>query len=546
MNIMKTQKLFSRFLALSIIALTLFACDTTKLEDAIDDFAPVIALEPINTSGAVLVVDAVTGELVTSNLQITFTGTNGNDVIDLYSDPLSEVTINGGVLNFGVDNNVNPSPENPAEITLNLSANGYLSTSRTIRVEETGNSEFRLSMVRVNNTPPGIEIVEESAGSTDASGATTEDVTISVTSTDVETQEETSAAVEVPSGSVFLDASGTPLNGELRSEVVFYNPSDPGAVSAVPEALLVNEADTILSLVAAADLSVTDESGRVATSLQGQSGKLGANGEIQNDGSYILNFVLNGATYRELQQLLRLAFISPTTAERVILYSVPQVNELPNGRVSLRYALNSEVFRSAALVYFSEQPCDNSLTINRNGNEGTLPVRITERGFFRSADLVAGRNVLQLRNITRGTKNVRVTLPFQNYEETIDICGTTNPTISLPTPPSTLIDATVNVTLECANPEERVRVTGIPAATVLYRKANAPAGTAWRVARNLDFNYNPNTQSLTGGTCSIFQVEQGEEYDLKITYDNTEESASVTITGTTVQYTQEIDDDVCR
>lgn len=535
------KKLFL-FFSISIIALV--SCETQPLEDAIDNFGIVIGLEPINTSVSVLITDATTGELINSEIETVFTGENGSNVVDIYSDPLPSVNVDGGILNFGISNDIVPAENQPVTVSLRMSAPGYLTTTRTVELLNSGENSYSVSLVSRNNAPTGVEVKDETAGSTDGSGVTTNEVKVDVNSRSSQTNEESGVVVSIPTGSVFLTADGTPLTGTLRSEAIFYNADEPEAVNAVPSELLVNEGDSAVTMLGAAELIIKDSSGKEATSVQTTASK--ATATVTNTGDYIVGFILNSATYSELQELLRLAYISPTTAERIILYSVPEVTQLNDGRVELRYLLNSTIFKSLALVYFTEQPCNSSLTIERNGNEGKLTVEITEKGFYRKSDIQANASSISLRNITSGTKKITIKLPYTTVVQELDLCNTSNPTISLPSPPTTLIDATVQVNVSCVNPDEKVRVTDIPTASVVYREEGAAQGTPWRVATDLNWDYDASVQALTGASCKISGVEVGKSYVLKISYDNNVEETTVDVTGALIEYNEVIDEDICN
>jgi hypothetical protein len=295
-------------------------------------------------------------------------------------------------------------------------------------------------------------------------------------------------------------------------------------------------------------MSITDATGKSATQITGASAKGSNNSSIENY-PYVVNFILNETRYSNAVQFIRLVYFDPRAATRVISWYSPEVIPLSGGRVQLEYILESDILRQVALVYFEEEPVDVSLNFNRNGNNGKLQVAVFDHGFIRAADLLPNQNALPFRNITKGRKTLSVGLDHLQggrYLESFEVSGPNTFTFSLPAPPPNNIDATINVVLACANSEERVRVTDIPTATVLYRATNAPQGTSWRVARNLQWNYNQDTQSLTGGSCVVTDVLEGEEYDFKITYDNNEERTSLVIDGTTVEYTEVIEEDICR
>jgi hypothetical protein len=424
---------------------------------------------------------------------------------------------------------------------MTLSANGYVTKTHRITFTETGKNGFHVNMMAEANPPTGVTVESFSTPPT-TNGVSQDSLVLTIQNDEVEAP----ASITIPANTQYLNESGIPATGAINATVRSYDLNELEALGQLDSRLLDDVEDTTLVLVSALDIDLKDANGASITSVvTNQTTKLAQN-EGLNTEDYIINFILNRSTYSELQQLLRLAYISPTTAERVILYTVPEISQLNDGRVSLRYALNSNVFKSAALVYFTEQPCDKTLTVERNGNDGTLPIQITEKGFYRAADVASGRSELELRNITRGFKKIQVELPWGNYLQSVDLCGTSNPSISLPSPPVTLIDATVNVILQCDNPAQKLRVTDIPTATALYRNNNASPGTPWRVATNLNFDYSASEQAIVGGSAVLLNVEQGERYDFKFTYDNNVEDGKLLVDGQSVEYVHTTSSSACR
>lgn len=525
----------------SIAFITIVACDTSVLENALDNFGIVIGLEPVNTSATIIVTDAKTNEIINASVQVDFKGINSNNIIDTFSDPLENIKISSGIVNFGLKNNVIPNRQNPTEVTVKLTAPGYKELEKTLSISELGSSSFTLSMINLSNPPEGITIKNNNNIVTAASdGKTTDDVKISVTNLDTDDNLQTGVNLEFAKGTVFEDQNENILTGDLSFNTTYYNPSDSRAINALPEKLLENVNDSALVVLGAAEINITDASGN---RFKGTVKKSTIN--KKNTGDYIVGFILNSNTYRELQHLLRLAYISPTTAERVILYNTPEISELPNGRVELRYLLNTNVFKNMALVYFSELPCNTTLAINRNGNEGRLGVDITEKGFFRSADIQASSNSISIRNVTRGNKNIKIVLPHTNFTQNIDLCNT-NAVIDLPSPPASVIDATMTILLSCANNDEKARVTDLPTASILYRIENAPAETPWRVATNLEWVFNSDTQVLESASCKVNSVEKDKRYDFKVTYDSNIAEKTILIDDTTVIYNETIDGSFCN
>ncbi|WP_439129329.1 hypothetical protein [Polaribacter sp.] len=526
-------------LLLFVAIITMVACNTQIIENAIDNFGIVIGLEPINTSATIIITDAKTNETVNTDVQVKFEGNNANNVIDAFSDNMNETTINSGILNFGIKNAINPDSQNPIKVKLKLTAPGFKTTEKTISISDIGSSSYTVSMINLSNPPEGITIKEDNnIISTSSDGTINDDIAISVVNQDNADNIETGVRLEVKAGSTFEDENGNTLSGDLSFTTTYYNPSSNEAVKSISENLLENVNDSSLVVLGAVETKITDSNGNEF------KGKIKTN--KKNTGEYIINFILNATTYSELQQVLRLAYISPTTAERFILYTVPEVSQLPNGRIELRYLLNGPLFRNMALVYFSEQPCNTNLMVNRNGNQGSLRVQIFEKGFNRSLDIQANTSTTSLKNIIRGAKTVRVELPHTTFQQNIDFCNTGSPSLELPSPPPATIDATVNVILSCENADEKVRVTDFPAASIYYRKANAPKGTAWRVATDLSWVFNSETQVMESASCKISAVEQGENYVFKVSYDGNLAQKTILINSTSVNYNETVDGSFCN
>ncbi len=525
----------------SIAFITIIACDTSVLENAVDNFGIVIGLDPVNTSATVIITDAKTNEIINASVQVDFKGVNSNNIIDTFSEPVENIKTSNGILNFGLKNTIVPSEQNSTEVTVKLTAPGYKELEKTLSISELGNSSYTVSMIKLSNLPEGISIQNNNNIVTTANdGKINDNVKISVTNLDTDDNLETGVNLEFTKGTIFEDQNGNSLTGDLSFNTTYYNPSDARAINALPEKLLENVNDSALVVLGAAELNITDSSGN---SFKGTVKKSTTNKKTTEE--YVVGFILNNNTYSSLQQLLRLAYISPATAERFIIYTVPEVTQLDGGRVELRYLLNTNLFQNMALVYFSEQPCNTSLTINRNGNQGKLGIDITDKGFSRVQDLQAPSNTITINNVTKGAKTIEIKLPYTTFSQSLDLCNT-NATIDLPTPPPALINATMRVLLSCTNNDEKVRVTDLPTASIVYRTENSAPGAPWRVATNLEWVFNSDTQELESASCKVNAVELGKRYNFKVIYDNNIAEKTILIDGPTVTYNEIVDGSFCN
>jgi hypothetical protein len=78
------------------------------------------------------------------------------------------------------------------------------------------------------------------------------------------------------------------------------------------------------------------------------------------------------------------------------------------------------------------------------------------------------------------------------------------------------VDAQVDVSVGCANPNERVAIKNISQASLVYRKVGTDA--KWRVITEVKWDYNKAEKALTGASTTMYGVEEGQtyEYILKI------------------------------
>ncbi|MCH8487640.1 MAG: hypothetical protein LAT75_12295 [Candidatus Cyclonatronum sp.] len=552
-------------LSVIILFLTLaaMACDTAKLTDAIDNFAPVIGLEPINTTGVVQLSDAATGDLITARTTVSFESLSGGSVIDMYSDPLLSVRVNNGFVNFGVSNDLEPSEDNPVRVRMRFEANGYQTLTRRFLLTETGTSDFTARMVRTSNPPSGVIIGTGSGGNSSESGEVEGDVVIrpsgptgsGVNPTSPETE------VKIAQGSILTDASGAVLTGALTVSTQFYDPTVGQALNALPDELR-DAAESRNGLVlTAAEMSITDASGRRAARIgTGTAGRpLPGNAVLNNEEApgdeYLIEFVLPNEVVEEYLQVLQLAilnaeedgsfeFIDLTELIGTIVTVAPAETE---GYTLISIQMNSELpFQYMLLAGLDGLVCSGVINVNRNGNSGSLSFEASQNGAFYSGSILQGRNSITVQGILPGSYKVSVNAAQSTATiESHDFCQNGDVTVDLPAPPPNTIDATVDLVLQCTNPSERLRVTSIPGATVQYRAEGAPSGTIWRTATGLEFDYNPASQALRGGTFVMNSVLKDTSYDVKILYDTETEEGVVTVTGERFTHTEIIDSDIC-
>ncbi len=270
-----TKAVLSAICILLVVGLT--SCDFSGFNQAVDDFGVVIELEPIHTSSSVLVKDANTGELINQEVEVSFAGSHGDQVIDMFSEPMPDKTLSSGILTFGISNSVKPTVDSPAEVTLQVHSDGYLSTSRTVSIEHEGSNPFSVELIRKDNPPSGVEITTNTDGQANSDGTVQQNFNVQAISKSSSTSSQTQASnvdygfeMEITEGTVFKDRNGNPLTGQLAVEVTYYNPLDKEAMKSVPMDMKTEDGNRILTYGMIA-MEITDSKGKVAASVSSGS-----------------------------------------------------------------------------------------------------------------------------------------------------------------------------------------------------------------------------------------------------------------------------------
>jgi len=103
-------------------SLSLSGCDFSAAEDALSNFDVIISLEEVNSYVALTVVDGQTGNFVQQQVNLAFFGQDSDAVIDMFSDPVADLSVSGGIGSFGIRNALVPSDSNPIEVRVQVEA----------------------------------------------------------------------------------------------------------------------------------------------------------------------------------------------------------------------------------------------------------------------------------------------------------------------------------------------------------------------------------------------------------------------------------------
>jgi len=225
---MKKLPLFSLVLLLASSAF-LSACDFTAAKEAFDDFNIVIGIDNQKTAVVVQLFDARTGEFVSRQATVEFLGDPAL-FVDTYGDPLVRLRTSSGQAGFSISDARMPTSSRPAEFDIRVTAEGYLSASRTFAIADTGAYVFQFQLVDPTSPPPGT-IAARTSTQTNAQGQTpSRTVVTPPPSTTAPT-----AGADIPAGTVMTSSTGQPVSGNLNIDVVAVDPENGAAMNTLPQ-----------------------------------------------------------------------------------------------------------------------------------------------------------------------------------------------------------------------------------------------------------------------------------------------------------------------
>jgi len=522
-------------------ALLLFAaCNTDPLNNAIDEFSPIISIKPIQTSGIITLQDMNTNELINGAVTVTFSGPGADAMVDMYSDPVERVTVENGFMNYYVSNDVIPTTDDPLKVTLNITKDGYLPLTKTISIADTGSAGFRMRLADKNNLPKGITKQTKAQTTADATtGQTADAISLVATNTGADGSSQDSTQAQIAAGSILTDANGTPLTGQLTSTVTHYSPADPQAMSYLQS---LNEEmstpDSAATLIGLTEVEITDASGHRATGLQaGQAKakqKVAAGPHMQSSlqceagqtlisskSEYNFNAPPNFYIVSDGKGYIKSSDKIQGTTYSVCIDGVPEKYSLLTDKVQVK---------------------NIDLTINLNGNDKYTVYTIFTYGYSQDYSYISKRRHF-VPWINDPEYPVTYDLTFYlptPYETSIEVGGRNSFTIDLPeATPKTH----VNVALQCKDPSKKVRVQELPY-DVLYRKVGSNGD--WNFATNTQAEYNRITRALESGSFDLAGVERGASYDVKVAYDNTEAGTQILMDSNNVNHTVTISSSICK
>ncbi len=137
-----------------------------------------------------------------------------------------------GFTTFFLSPGIEPNANKPVKFTAIFSAPGYLNAIVNVSLNKTGNSSYRVKMIKIDNTPAGVS----AATGTMQVGTNGLGSNFTLTSNASGTQS-FGATIFFTSGTRFYNSAGTELTGTLNVSIIHYNNQSESSLQSFPGGL---------------------------------------------------------------------------------------------------------------------------------------------------------------------------------------------------------------------------------------------------------------------------------------------------------------------
>jgi hypothetical protein len=525
-----------------VISLIFSGCDFNAAQDAIDDFDVIVALEEVNSFVTITFVDTQSQSFLSEEVNMSFRGDNASSVVDMFSDPVAELSVSGGLGSFGIRNSLVPSASSPVTIRVVASASGYDPGSVTVSLESTGQTSARVYMTRTAQVIQGAVSTTDTNGAAGAGGVVTQAVTAQ---TNTNAQNQVSASVSVPVGTTAQTSTGQSATGTLTTTVNLYTANTASSAQALSggystsvQSTSGTVSQTAITTAGFMNVTVTDAAGNEITQF---------NPPIQ-----LSMEVAAGTFNRRTGAVVK-------TGDTFGIYSYDETDGLwveegesiltgPDSDGNFEASFDTDHL-SEWIVGEAGNTCDSGeFTVNRNGNTGPIFVAVGSfmpEWFPGVFTIPAGENTLTIRNAPNNLGQYFLAfshpgVPSETINDAVaangSICGATG-SVTFSAPPANIVDVTFTLDLEGDGNAEvsngtcsSLRVTNVPVFTIFIKEPGQTDADARSIGTDPVFTRD-NLNRINGGSLLVSGLEVGRSYVFYTTVNNERQERTITVSG---------------
>jgi hypothetical protein len=228
------------FVVLALVPLLFSRCtlteDLTKLQSSLDSVKIIIGTPEFKSLVHFEFVDAKTKAYITDVAVVKVSGKNASAVYSNLGQKTSTYSSMMGMLDLVIDpHQVDTATilTNPLEFDVTTSLAGYINVTKKVVFNENKIQVVTIPLIKISDAPVGVSVSEKiNFASSSATGA--------LQATATETMNAGAQTIEIPKNVVLKDGAGNPVTGAVKSQIVFYNPTDSTAQAAIPGGLSVS------------------------------------------------------------------------------------------------------------------------------------------------------------------------------------------------------------------------------------------------------------------------------------------------------------------
>lgn len=507
-------------------SLSLSGCDFSAAEDALSNFDVIISLEEVNSYVALTVVDGQTGNFVQQQVNLAFFGQDSDAVIDMFSDPVTDLSVSGGIGSFGIRNALVPSDSNPIEVRIQVEAQDYQPNSVTIALTKTGQTDARIYLFREIQGIPGSETGTNS-GNIGSGGVVLEDIEARTLPNPMN---QAQATVSVRAGTQGTTATGESASGELSVEIVYFTANSsstavvfPGGFRGTVETLDGTLEQVSFTTAGFMSVTATDSNGNEITQF---------NPPIELSMEVAPN-TINGHTGSPVSTGDAIDFYSYSETGGYWVEEGESTLEGPgsNGNYTVKFLTSHLSTWSAG---YNDGGCDSGVfSIQRNGNTAAITARAfsASGGWFGASVVIpSGESDLTILNAPSHLTDFEVVFEVNGQEQTIQrntgICGATG-AVAFDSPIN-VID--VHFALDLGDACEALKLNDVPAFAIFHKRQGEPDVSTTSVTTQPIFHVD-ELGRITGGEITIPGLELGLTYTFYTTINNERAERDILIEG---------------
>ena len=516
-----------------LLILTNISCN---FRNPADNFTVRVEFNPVSTVIGGQIVNSSNGlPIEGQTVDVVITGDGKNLVVDLTGKDTTNFLINNGFVSFGLKSGTQPSPASPIKITVVTHANGFLSNSKPLVIDDTTSFQFKVSMVSVTDTTKGVKVVESKEAETDGNGIVKNNVQIK---TEPDPLTKALAEIFIPKDTRITDKNGNPLTGKLTTTVAYHNNQSSESLASFPGGFSVTlsenengmQQDAVFISGGFASIEIKDPSGKTATglipsiqiSIQIPGGTINPETGVA---------IANGNT-------ISIWSYDPDTGKWKFESKGTVTGPNADGNFTVNFQTKHLSYYNLDWSFsFPNDACRESRKIILNGYDGrpgvSIKIKAVGGGFEKTLILYELDNCIFFNNVPA---NVPAKLEVF-YEGRViassviaNLCGDGDISINIDLP-SNSIDVSVSVKAFCRN---RSDVEIRPSMPIYYKKVNA---TQWIYAG-----------TMLNGKITIRGLQPSQEYNFRATYEGVTETIKYFIEPdkTTINFDVEIPADLCE